>query len=304
MRKTLFSLFAIFALFSCEEEKVITPVGYPTDALVLKEEQNLLLHLGAELQPSYASLAANQIAYDKLFPGRLLTTATFRSGPLQTYFGDSLSRRLGASGTSFYLNGEDALGILPEEIEKKLKSKPFLSVAHKGGQNDTAWFTDVKIKFYRDTNSSFIYVNSYLLSDFVAKSDTSGFDLTLPAFTDFVSNVNGMSYFDRDYNSFDGTTKIVSKGDLINHKDVVLFGNPHFLQRGVNIAQEINPFKAEFNGGDVLGTESTPIRIYIRKPENIDETLERLIKPKFLTIAWTADLDNGGWKILNVYQGN
>ncbi len=304
MRKILFSLFALVVLFSCKEEEVIPEIGYPTDGLVLKEEQNLLLHLSAEPQPAYASLGANQTAYDKLFPNRVITTSSFRTGPLQTYFADSLARRLGASGISLYLNMEDALGILPDEIEKMLNQKPFLSVAHKGGQNDTAWYTDVKMKFYRDTNSSFIYVNSYLLSDFTAQSDTGGFDLTLPAFKDFVSNVNGISYHDRDYTSFDGETKIVSKGDVITLKDVVLYANPHFLQRGVNIAQEINPFKSEFFAGDVLGTESTAIRIYIKKPEDIDETLERWIKPKFLTIAWTADLENGGWKILNVFQGS
>jgi hypothetical protein len=291
MKKILFPVLAILALVSCEEDPVAVIPGYPTDGLVLREEQKLLFHTKTSLSATAASFAAFNLIIDEEYANRIYTTSSFSMGDaLHTEFSDTISNRLGISSQGVVVNGQNALALDQDDLDVMLMKEPLLAVAHKGGQNDTAWFTDVKLKFFRDTSVFFIYVESYLMSDFKATEDTaSGIDLRIPAFPDVVREENGMSVFDDDVYGFDSVL-VAKNGDPVRHEDVVLLGNPHFTTRGINIAQDVNIFGTQFNEGDVLGTEFTPIRVYIKKPENLNEDFEDLIEPEFLTIVRTVTL--------------
>ncbi len=304
MKKTLYGLLAMLVLFSCGKDDDPIAPGYPTDGLSLRQEQNFILHLKADLNSaSAASLAALQRIFEEGFKPNVITTSSLSAGdPIHTSFSDTLANQLNAQSLGLFINGENAFTWDEERFEAALEQEPLLSVAHVGGQNDTAWYVDVKMKLFRDTNSNFLYVNAYLLSDFTAEKDAD-MDLTLPPFNGVVQTVNEQTVYDMEHYSLDSNL-LISKGEVYVHRDVVMYGNPHIHSRGYNIAEEFNPFGIEFYKGDVLGTEFTPIRIYIKKPDNLDPAIEAKIKPKFLTVVWSRDLENGGWKFMNAYKGS
>lgn len=303
MKKSLLSLCAIALLIACEKDTPAPTSSYPTDGLTLKQEQKLILHVKGSLGTSNtASFSALQQLIGGTYGSNIVTTSSFEMGELlHTEYSDTLANQLKASMPGIYIKGENAITWDEERIEKELAREPLLAVAHRGGENDTAYYTDVKVKFFRDTSSTVIYVNSFLLSDFKA-TDDGMLNLTLPPFNGIVKNVGDQTVYDNDFYNADSSV-VIKKGDAYMHRDVALAANPHIFSRGINLALDINPFAQEFYEGDILGTEFTPIRIYIRKPQTLDPLVEEKISPKFLTIVWTADFENGGYKILNCYKG-
>jgi hypothetical protein len=249
-----------------------------------------------------ASFGALQRIIEGTYGRQIVTTSSFEPGELlNTEFSDTLANQLMAKTPGIYINGENGATWDEDLFEAALARKPLVAVAHRGGQNDTAYYTDVKVKFFRDTTSTIIYVNSFLLSDFDAEDDGI-LDLTLPSFNGVVQTVAGQTVYDTDFYNPDSSF-VIKKGSPYVHRDVALAANPHIFSRGINLALDINPFTEEFYEGDILGTEFTPIRIYIKKPANLDPLVAEKISPKFLTVVWTADLENGGWKLLNCYKG-
>lgn len=310
MRKlTIFSL-VFLMLLGCEEENGGGDGGdngngnYPTDGLPLPQQVRslLLTNYGPGDQGS-VGFEVIRLRNESSFGNDLnhLSLVVAQGHPLYSITADTIRANfLNLSPPSFVVDFE---GISPADLENaveaEINKKPILSVAHAVTSNDTAWIIDNKVKFYKDTLSSGIFIQTYLLAKIKAQ-DYGAVNLNAPAVSNLTKIVDNATLWDLDVPNLDSSANAISENDEYFHQWVLLEGfedNTWGKQLGTYW-----PFGPEFYENDVIGTEDTPIRHYFLKPEKGDYPYE--FDPQFISVVWILNPFSGNWEYVNSYQSN
>ncbi len=300
--KKLFTLGLIaFSILACKEDPPPVADTYPTDGLPLEEKTRAMLIVG------YEPTSPASISYDILRKinedvyGKSLNNISLVSGGL---LGNPLAGLLAANFGSpaapyALLNGEQAfMPELVDEIEDVLEEKPLLSVAHKVSSNDTAWIVDSKVKFFKDTLTAGIFIETYMLAKIEARQYDM-VDLRIPEVKDFIKNTDEASVWQQDIPNIDSSSFVVKNGDIYNHNYILLSNFNESDPFGTQLG-EYWPFGGEFIEGDVIGTRDTPIRHHFLKPEEGDFDFD--FKPQFITVVWMVNPFTSAYDYVNSYS--
>ncbi len=290
----------VFLAMSCKDDGDGPSTGYITSNLNVSEEQKLLYINASDLsQPSTATYRIFSEIAENDYPGRVISLQLFNNmnSPFFSDYSDSIFSYLGYAAPSGYIQGEQVDLIDPEtQFNRLSREKPFVGVSHAITENDTAWIANVKIRFFDDTTTSALYVQSYVLGTFRAELNDSAVDMRQAGFPDLVIEQNNQNFWDRDVNSLADTAKrIITKGDPYFHENVLLYGTGSLFGKKVD---EFNPFGSIFYTNDVLGTQSTAIKNFIEKPTMEPDFSYEI---NFVTILWMFNVIDGNWEYVNGY---
>jgi len=305
MKKIILFLTAALFFTACEDDPIIAEPGYPTDGLVLAETKNALL-IASYMPASGYTFEILRATIQDLYPDEInyFSVVGDQSNPLYNGLTDSISLNQPLEpAPSLYLNDASLdLANVQESIEMKLNRKPLASVNHAVGQNDTAWLIDSKIKFWKDSTGGDFYIETYLGSTMIAANYISeGINLQTTAATGFIRNADSVSYWVKDIPNSDSSKVLFQKDSPYRHP-MVLSGssNPDFAW-GVNLC-EYTPFCAAFSENDLIGTEFTPIRQYILKPDSDIEGAYSPgfnFRPTFITVIWSLNNETAKFDYVN-----
>lgn len=305
MKKIILLLTAALFFTACEEPPVTPEPGYPTDNLVLSETKNALL-IASYLPMTGYSYDIFRATLQDLYPGQIsyFSAVGDQNNPLYNGLTDSISLNQPLEpAPSLYLNDATIdLASAAESIERELNKKPIASVNHAISQNDTAWLIDSKIKFWKDSTGGAFYIETYLGSSMIAANYSSiSVNIQANAAAGFVRNVDSISVWEKDILNIDSSKVLFSKDEPFEHPMVLsASANPEFAW-GVNLC-EYTPFCAAFSTNDLIGTQFTPIRQYILKP---DSDLEGAyapgfdFKPTFITVIWSLNKETAKFEYIN-----
>jgi hypothetical protein len=306
MKKIIVLLAASFFFVACEDDDNGTATnGYPTDGLALPETKNALM-IGSYAQASGLSLEILRATAQDLYPGQLnyFSVVANQGSPLYNGLTDSISLNQPLSpAPSVYLN-EGPLDIATAftSIEKELNRRPVASVNHAIGQNDTAWVIDSKVKFWRDTTGGQFYIETYLASSMIAANYQSlSINLQTSPAAGFIRNQDTVSVWDADIPNADSSSFLFNKEDAFYHPMILSSSANSAFAWGVNVG-DYTPFGLSFSVNDVIGTETTPIRHYILKPDSdivgaYSPGFE--FTPTFVTVIWALNVETAKFEYIN-----
>jgi len=310
MRKlTIFSL-AFLMLLGCEEGNDGGDGGnngngtYPTDGLRLTEQVRslLLTNYGPGDQGS-VGFEVFRLRNEASFGNDLnhMSLVVAQGHPLYSITADTIRANfLNLGIPSFVIDFE---GISPanleDAVEAEINKKPILSVAHAVSSNDTAWIVDNKVKFYKDTLSSGIFIQTYLLAKIKAQ-DYGAVNLNAPQVTNLTKIVDNATLWDLEIPNLDSSANAINKNDEYFHQWVILKGFEESTW-GKQLGTYW-PFGPDFYKNDVIGTKDTPIRHYFLKPKKGDYPYD--FDPQFISVVWILNPFSGNWEYVNSYQSN
>lgn len=302
-----FALFAlsILALTGCEDDPVVTQNAYPTDGLALSQVRNSLIMTSYLPMSGYTTQIPNLVLDDAY--GENVHYMNVVNDPNNTFYSaiaDSITFNQPLDAPpAFYLNDATVdLPSLAEAVATSLAKNPIASVNHKLTNTDSAWVIDSKVRFWKDTiNSGFRIATYMLVNAKAANNPTTGINLTVNPAQGVILNNNDLSQWDTDIPNIDSTGSVASKGDIFYHQNVLVknfndesaWGSPF---------TDFSPFAQSFSRGDVIGTESTPIRHYFPKPDSDIEgafTPDYEFSPSFITIIWCQNADTYKYEYIN-----
>lgn len=309
MRKLSIFSFALLLVFGCKDNNGDggnTGGGtYPTDNLDLSEQVRSLLIT------NYGPSDQGSLGFEVI---RLRNESTFRDDlnhmslvsaqghPLYSITADSIRTNfLSLLAPSFVVDYQNVSPAnLEEAVDAELNKKPILAVAHKVSENDTAWIVDNKVKFFKDTASSGIFIQTYLLAKIKAQ-DYGTVNLNAAIVNNLTKKVDDATIWDLTVPNLDTSANAITTGDDYYHQWVMVQGFNPVNTWGVQLATYW-PFGADFYKKDVIGTRDTPIRHFFLKPKK--GTIPYDIEPQFLTVVWILNPFTGNWEYLNSYQTN
>ena len=305
MRKLIIFGFALALAVGCEKnkggEEPSTP-DFPTNDLELKNQVNslLLTNYGPNDQGSVGYEVA-RMRNESSFGGRLnhLSLVVNPTSPLYNIMADTIRTNFLNLGTPAFV--VDFQPVNPADletaVEAEMNKKAILSVAHKVSSNDTAWIVDNKVKFFKDTISSGIFIQTYMIAKIKAQKYNT-IDLNAGQITNLTRRTDDVSYWDASIPNLDSSSNAVSKGDVYFHRWVLVDGFG-LNTWGTQLATYW-PFGPNFFKNDVIGTEDTPIRHHFLKPEK--GTIPYEFSPQFITVVWILNPFSGNWEYVNSYQ--
>jgi hypothetical protein len=306
MKKIIVLLVASLFFVACKDtNNEPTNSGYPTDGLALPETKNALM-IGSYTPVSGLSLVILSATARDLYPGQLnyFSVVASTSSPLYNALTDTLSLNQPLfPAPSIYLNEGPLDPLNPfGSIEKELNRRPVASVNHAISQNDTAWVIDNKVKFWRDTIGGGFYIETYLASSMVAANYQSrSINLQVTANAGFTRNQDTVSVWDVDILNADSSSILFKKDEAYYHPMILSSNaNPDFAW-GFSIS-DYTPFGGAFSINDIVGTETTPIRHYILKPDSdivgaYSPGFE--FTPTFITVIWSLNAETAKFEYIN-----
>ncbi len=305
MKKILVLLAASMFFVACEEETPPSPIGYATDSLALPETKNALV-IASYVPATGFTFDIFRANIQNLYPGEVnyFSVVGDQSSPLYNALTDSISLNQPLEpAPSWYLNeGPLDLATAATSIEKELGRRPVATVNHVVSSNDTAWVIDSKVKFWRDSTGGSFYIETYLASSMVAANyQAIGANLQVTAVSGFIKNVDSVSYWAADIKNADSTSTLFRKDRPFRHPMILsASANPDFAW-GVNIG-EYTPFGAAFSENDIIGTETTPIKHFILKPDSEIEGAYAPgfnFTPTFITVIWALNKETSKFEYIN-----
>jgi hypothetical protein len=155
----------------------------------------------------------------------------------------------------------EVIAVLNEEAE--------IGAAHKVTDLDSAYAIDVKIEVFKDIAGREFFVQSFLLIDGVlAKNYGTDGDLRQTSSVPIVSTGTDVSVWAQDAAFVDGVPS-AKAGDNFYHLhniwSTAYSTDTIYTNQGLPLSA-VNPFGNEYIQGDVFGTQYSPIRFYITKP--------------------------------------
>ncbi len=306
MKKLCFLFVGLAFLASCDEDDDKNSGPYTTDSLVLKAEKNALLMQGYNfnLNVSVGFDIARHVMEDVY--GRNLNHVSFLDQGAGNFYYDKVDTILNNFQTPtfpyFYLNGLSSnIGTLQLEIEDAITGRPLASVANVVSSNDTAWVVDCKVKFFMDTLSSGIFIETYMLADIQAANYDPLEDLRFTELPGFVANDDFSSKWAASIPNIDTTKSIFNQGETVVHRYIAQANFNTSSAWGTSMG-EYSPFGGEFANGDVYGTRHTPIRHHFLKPKAGEFDYNR--KVRFLTVVWILNPFSNSMEYVNSYMNN
>ena len=311
MRKLTILGLVFLMLFGCKKEnngdddKNNGSGNYPTDGLPLPEEVKslLLTNYGPSDQGSVGFEVArlrNESSFDKNL--NHLSLVVNPGSPLYSITADTIRANfLNLPAPSFVVDFEAVNPLdLETAVEAEMNKKPVLSVAHAVSSNDTAWIIDNKVKFYKDTLSSGVFIQTYLLAKIKAE-DFGSVDLNAGQVSNLTKKVDNATLWDANVPNLDSSANAINKNDDYFHRWVLLQAFEENNTWGVQLGTYW-PFGPEFYRNDVIGTKDTPIRHYFLKPEPGDYPYT--FEPQFISVVWILNPFSGNWEYANSFQTN
>lgn len=295
-------------MISCKDDDEPTVNTFPTESISLSPETNSLIMLEYSSTSSQAAqsdlIRAN---LESQFPVNIVhfSLPSNTADPLYSNWADSLSDHFGGKPAfTFLLNGSAKtiaeVQASVDAISDNVNTKPLLSVGHKSFTNDTSWVVDVKVGFFKDTVSPFLYIETYFLADIVATSyDGGALDLKLRPNSALVSNVGETTEWLKDTWSLDTTTLLFPAASAYVHKRVFLGNYNSENVFGTNLST-YSKFGAEFFNGDNIGLRQNPIRHYFLKSDY--DHLDFTFTPRFVTVVWNYDFIDQEYEYVNSYM--
>ena len=309
MKKILLFSALIALLGSCGEDdpKPVVDSG----PAVPEQKYNALLLMGTSTQnPVSAANEAVRLQTLHEYAGRVntLNMVTNSLGPIYEPDGDTIMMNFQSPGSPFLvIDGTDVmLTELMDETKFALRNKPLLAVTNSVSQNDTAWIIDHKVKFFMDTISDEIYIDTYMLGTSKAREYETAipnvvFDMKMAATPKLISNpgnpIPKESQWDLDVYSVDSSKVLAAKGSPFYYQNMFMDKFDSTGTWGYSLA-DYWPFGGEFYKGDIIGTKDTPIRHYFKK-----FTSEGAASPdfvanmelRFMSIVWVRDNVTGSF---------
>lgn len=310
MKKLLLAFAVIFTFTACDEDDGTnggTQTGYPTDGLTLERSKNSMLIMNYDLT-SQATISFEIIRKlnEDLF-GDNLNHVSFVNDPMMPLYNpvaDTLMNYFGidlAMAPNFLVETEEVmLTEVADAVEESINEAPFISVAHKVTDTDTAWVVDNKVKIFEDTSTFAIFVDTYMMANVDAKI-YGAVDLRMPELKDFTKNSDSSSTWVRQIPNADTSAYITEVGEQYVHP-YIFISNYSEAAFGEQLS-DINPFGFQFQANDVLGTRYTPIRHYFLK-EDFEFMENAGVRPQFLTVVWFLDPFTGNYNYINSYMSN
>lgn len=291
MKKIFFVGMMSLAMLGCEDDEPIVETPYPTDDLDLRKRKKELLVTG------YAPGNAASVNYEifrqinEYVYGERLNhlSLVFAPGhPLYTETADSVRSNFFGLTPPFFVvdNQEVSVAEVGDLLEDKLEVQPVLDVAHNVMENDTAWIVDSKVKFFEDTASAGMFIQTYMVANIQAKNYPQA-NLNVPVIQDLIVHQDSVSYWATNIFNEDSSETIIAEGDPYYHNWLVITAHNKNAVWGTNLG-EYWPFGGEFYNGDVMGTKDTPIRHVFEKEEVRDEDdgFPFEFEPGFVTVVW------------------
>lgn len=309
MKKLLLIGLISTTFFACDkDDEVPATIVYTTDGLPLPMEKKALLLMG------YSSGSAATINYE-IF--RQLSEAEYGAKLNHLSLGivegnifyspeaDTIRTNfLSLTPPSFVVDFEEVSGAeVFDAIESSISTAPLLSVAHKVSENDTAWIVDNKVKFFQDTSSAGIYIETYMLGRIRAKTYEGDVNLNVAEVADLTSRKDSASFWATDVMSLDSTKNVISSGDEYYHQWVLMRGFNPKSAWGKQLGSYW-PFGGEFFRGDVIGTRDTPIRHHFLKEPKLDGDDVEIpydFEPQFITVVWALNPFTSAYEYVNSY---
>lgn len=310
MKRILFVFAVICSITACKEDNGTDPgenTGYPTDGLTLEKSKKSMLIMNYDMT-SQATISFEIIRKlnEEMF-GDNLNHVSFVSNPgmpLHSPVADTLMNFFGVDismAPSFVLETKEVmLNEVSEAVEMSINEKPFMAVAHKVSENDTAWVIDNKVKIFKDTATFAIFIDTYMLVNIDAKKyDT--LDLRMPELKDFTKNTDNTSMWAIQIPNADTSAYVTQVGEQYVHPYIFVdnYSENPFGEK----LSDINPFGFQYQENDVLGTRYTPIRHYFLK-EDYKMLDKKGIRPQFLSVVWFLDPFTGNYNYINSYMSS
>lgn len=309
--KQFFSLLAIALIFSsCEDDEPTVDPPFVTSSINLSAETNSLVIL--EYSTTSSNSSTSELIRGNLvdmFPNNVmhLSLASDLNDPLYTPLGDSLSDHFGGKPVgTFLLNGaaKTAPEILAsiDEINNNIFTKPLLSVGHVMTSNDTAWIADVLVEFFKDSITPFLFIESYLVADFVAADYpnlTPPLDLRLKPNNPQIFSGGANTIWTNDFSNSDTSKVLYAKDSPFVNKGVFLGNFNSTNVFGTQLAT-YTKFGGEYFSGDNIGLEQNPIRHYFLKSDY--DHLKFNFTPRIVTVVWSFDFIDLDYKYVNSYM--
>lgn len=315
MKKILLFSALLAILGSCGEDdpKPVVDSGPATP----EEKYNVLLFQGSDIQNSASALLEEaRIQALDVYGNRLNTLHIVSTpiGPLYEADGDTIMMNFQSPPFPFLVVGNE--DVFPTDLINKVKvalrQKPLLAVTNKVSQNDTAWIIDHKVKFFMDTITTDIYIDTYMLGSSKARkyaTDIAGvsMDIRMAATEKLISNPQNIkpaeSQWDKNILNEDLSTILVNKGETFYYENQFLAKFDSTGTFGYALG-DYWPFGGEFYDGDIIGTNDTPIRHYIRKFTSANAASPDYVmntKLRFMSVVWVRDNATGSFVVANSF---
>lgn len=315
MKKILLFGALISVIASCgkDDPKTVVDSGPATP----EQTYNALLLMGSTTQnPTSAEFEAARLQALDVYGDRINTLHMISTpaGPIYEADGDTIMLNFQSPGSPYFVLGNQSL--LPSELISNMKTalreKPLVGLSSKVTQNDTAWIIDNKVKFFMDTITSEIYIDTYMLGKSAARKYTSDvpgtpFDIRMTAGQKLIKNpplpLPLESQWDKNVLSEDLSKILVNKGETFIYENQFLAKFDSTGTWGYFLG-DYWPFGGEFYKGDIIGTNDTPIRHYFRKFRS-----ENTASPDyytnteftFMSIVWVRDPLTGSFVYANSF---
>src|SRR5690606_20040211 len=224
MKKILLFGAIISILASCGEDDP-KPTGN-TGPATPQEKYNALLMMGSDVQnPASAAYEASRLQALHEYPDDINTIhmVVGPNGILYDPYADTIMMNFQSPMAPYFVldDTEIFLTELIAEAKSAIRKKPLLAVTNKVSQNDTAWIIDHKVKFFMDTATSEIYIDTYMLGaskarEYSTQIPSVTFDLRMAATQKLISNPPAPlpleSQWDYSVYSIDSSKVLAPKG--------------------------------------------------------------------------------------------
>lgn len=311
MKKLLIASMLLAFLAGCKDDDPIITEPGSTLNINLRQEQNSLLFTGYQLKNNQTlPLVQKRIRLEGEFGNRLNHISFLpSSSDFYSPIGDSiLNQGIPPSFPYFMLNGLPVVDVndytsLRKSVALSVFEKPIASVGHVVFRDDTSWVVSSKVEFFEDTlvQPEAIKIETYMLANIEAK-------LFLPPVNEdykfnneknVVTNNPLASTWAKNIPNKDTTGFLVNIGDPIVN-EYLLVGNSNPKDGFGTPLSEYWPFSGNYTEGDIIGTNSTPIRHHFPKLKAKDFAFDR--KVSFVTVIWAYNPLTNVYDYVNSYS--
>lgn len=313
MKKILLFSALVTMLASCGEDdpKSVVNTGPSTPV----QEYNALLLMGSDItNPSSATYEEARIQALDVYGDRL-NTLHMVSGIAYPAYADSIMMNFQSPASPYFVLGNTEVFPLDLISETKiaLREKPLLALSNKVTQNDTAWVIDHKVKFFMDTVTTDIYIDTYMLGRSKARKYSTNkigttYDIRMAATQKLIKNpavpLPPESQWDKNIVSDDLTKILVNKGESFYYENQFVDKFDSTSAWGFSLGNYW-PFGGEFFKGDIIGTNDTPIRHYFKKFNSLNAASPDYVtntEYTFMSIVWMRDPVTGSFVYVNSYM--
>lgn len=308
MKRFALLALSVLSLAACKDDEPTSNTNsYPTDGLALPQVKNALL-LNSYFPMVGMTTQIPTLVFKDAYEENLnyVNVVNNPTSPFYSPIADSITfNQPLQAAPNFYLNDQtvslinvvDAI----DAIDLALAKKPIATVNHRVSINDTAWVVDSKVKFWRDTANKGFRIATYMVASVKAAMYPNNLNLLVNPSTGIIRNDNDLSIWETNIPNLDSSANVVSAGDIYYHQNILINNFNAESAWGFPFT-EYTPFGESFSDGDIIGTESTPIRHYFPKPDSkiagaFDPDFE--FTPAFITIIWCQNADTYKYEYIN-----